>query len=78
MVAKDLGLSNITPAEYLTDKWLEMRSTKDNSLHGSGRRIDNIIIQITKKVETAGPLNVYVIMNAQLNIEDGRSVEVLY
>ena len=84
MVVKDLGLSNSNPAKYLTDKyalWLDMRTTDDDQLHGSDRRSDNVIIQIIKKVEATGPLNVYVyvIMDAQLNmIEDGRFVNVLY
>ena len=74
-------------AEYLTTKfclWLDLRSTDDDQLHGSGRRIENasegVTIQITKTAETAGALNIYlyVLMDAQLNIEDGRFVSALY
>ena len=49
----------------------------ENKLHGIGRRIENasegIIRQIEKKAETAGPLNayIYLIMDAQLNIKNG-------
>ena len=48
----------------------------ENALHGTGRRIENalegITIQIKKKAETAGALNVYIylIMDVQLNIRD--------
>ena len=52
----------------------------ENSLHGMGRRIENalegIILQIEKKAESAGALNayVYLIMGAQLNIQNGTYV----
>ena len=87
MVAKDLALADVSLAEYLTTKfclWLDLRSTDDDQLHGSGRRIENasegVTIQITKTAETAGALNIYlyVLMDAQLNIEDGRFVSALY
>ena len=73
--------------EYLTDKyalWLNFRTIDKNSLHGTGRRIENalegITLQIEKKVESAGNLNVYIylIMDAQLNIKDGKFVSALY
>ena len=84
---KDLGLSELFLGDYLTDKyalWLDLRSTDDNNLHGSGRRIENasegITIQITKKAETAGTLNIYlyIIIDAQLHIENGQFVSALY
>ena len=86
-VVKDLSLANVTVGEYLTSKyalWLDMRTNDDDSLHGSGRRIENasegVTVQIAKKVETAGALNMYlyVIMDAQLNIENGRYISALY
>ena len=86
-VAKDLGMADVTVREYLTEKyalWLDMRTNDDDSLHGSGRRIENasegVTVQIAKKVETAGVLNMYlyVIMDAQLNIENGRFINALY
>ena len=61
-----------------------MRSTDDNRLHGSGRQIENasegVTIQITKKEEAAGTLNLYlyVVMDAQLNIEEGRFLSAIY
>ena len=76
-VAKDLALADVNLGEFLTSKyslWLDLRTSDDECLHGSGRRIENasegITIQITKKAEAAGALNIYlfVVMDAQLNI----------
>ena len=57
----------------------------EHSLHGTGRRIENalegITLQIEKKVETsAEKLNayIYLIMDAQLNIQNGAFVSALY
>ncbi len=86
-IAKDLCFSSVTLEKYFTDSyalWLDLRSTDDNTLHGSGRRIENasegITIQITKEAETDAPINIYlfVIQDAQVNIEDGRFKEVNY
>ena len=85
--AKDLALADVNLGEFLTSKyslWLDLRTSGDDRLHGSGRRIKNasegLTIQITKKVEAAGALNIYlfVVMDAQLNIEDGRFVSAAY
>ena len=82
---KDLALVSL--GEFLTSKyslWLDLRTTDDDRLHGSGRRIVNasegVTIQITKTAEVAGALNIYlyVVMDAQLNIKDGRFVSVAY
>ena len=86
-VTKDLALADVSQIDFLTSKyclWLDLRATDDDRLHGSGRRIFNasegVTIQITKTAEAAGPVNIYlyVIMDAQLNIEDGRFVLALY
>ena len=70
-VAKDLADVNL--GEFLTSQysmWLELRTSHDDRLHGSGRRIENasegITIQITKEAEAAGALNSYlfVVMDA--------------
>ena len=87
MVMKDLALADVTLGEFLTSKyslWLDLRTSDDDQLHGSGRRIENasegVTIQITKTAETKGALNIYlyVVMDAQLNIENGRFVSALY
>jgi len=86
MVAKDLALADVSLSEYLSSKyalWLDLRSTDDDQLHGTGRRIENtsegVTLQIAKTAETAGVLNIYlfVVMDAQLNIENGRFVSAL-
>ena len=53
------------------------------SLHGTGREIKTsggITTQIDKKAKTAGPLNayIYLIMDAQLNIKNGAYVSAVY
>ena len=75
------GLSGLELTDTL---WLDFRTIDENSLHGTGRRIENasegITLQIEKKGETAGNLNayIYLIMDAQLNIENGKFVSALY
>ena len=87
MIVKDLYFTDTTLEKYLTNNyalWLDLRSTDDNSLHSSGRRIENasegITIQITKEAGADEPINVYlfVIQDAQINFEDGRFKEVNY
>ena len=56
----------------------------ENSLQGMGRRIENalegITLQIEKSAESAGALSayIYLIMDAQLNIQNGAFVSALY
>ena len=87
VIVKDLDLPNVSLGSYCTSKFclaLDLRSTDDDRLHGSGRLIQNasegITLQITKKAETAGALNIYVflVMDAQLNIENGRFIKAAY
>ena len=86
-VQKQLQLYDLSVGEYLTDKyaiWLDFRTIDENSLHGTGRRIENaskgITLQTEKKAESDGDLNVYIylIMDAQLNIQNGAYVSALY
>ena len=64
--------------------WLDFRTSDDNSLHGSGRRIENasegVTLQIEKDVEDAGSMNcyIYLVMDAQLNISGGRFISAIY
>ena len=86
-VLKDVAYTSTTLEKYLTNNyalWLDLRSTDDNTLHGSGRRIENasegITIQIEKEQGAVEPINLYlyVIQDAQINFEDGRLKDVRY
>ena len=86
-VQKQLQIHNVNVGEYLTDKyalWLDFRTFDENSLHRMGRSIENasegITLQIEKKAESAGALNAYIhlIMDAQLDIENGAYVSAVY
>ena len=66
--------------EYVADKYalsLDFRMINENVIHGMGRGIGRvgggITLQIKKKAETAGALKayIYLIMDAQLNIQNG-------
>ena len=86
-VQTQLQLYNVCLGEYLVNKyalWLDFRMIDENELHGMGRRIENvskeITLQIRKKAETAGALNayIYLIMDAQLDIQSGPYVSAIY
>ena len=82
-----LQLYDLSLGEYLTNKyvlWLDFRTIDKNELHGTGRKIENasegITLQIEKKAESAGALKayIYLIMDAQLNIQSGAYVSAVY
>ena len=86
-IQKHLQLYDLSLGEYLVNKyalWLDFRTIDENELHRTGRRIENasecITLQIKKKAESAGVLNayIYLIMDAQLNIQNGTYVSVVY
>ena len=86
-VQAQLQLHDLSVGEFLKNKyalWLDFRTTDENSLHRMGRRIENalegITLQIEKKAEMAGALNayMYLIMDAQLNIQTGAYVSAVY
>ena len=86
-IQKHLQLYDLSLGEYLVNKcalWLDFRTIDENFLHGTRRNIENasegITLQIEKKAESAGTLNVYIylIMDAQLNIQNGAYVSVVY
>ena len=61
--------------------WIDMRVTEANHLHGSGRRVDDTIsIAIEKESGTSEDIGryIFVVMDAQINIEDGKFVNVIY
>ena len=84
-----MGLADVSLWEFLTSKyvlWLNLRTTDHDQLHFCGRHIENasegVTIQITKQAEVAGALTsiyiyLYVITDAQLNIQDGRFMSAL-
>ena len=80
-IQKHLQICNICNKYAL---WLDFRMIDENELHGMGRRIENasesITFQIEKKAESAGALNayIYLIMDAQLNIQSGAYVSAVY
>ena len=87
-IRKHLQLYDLSLGEYLVNKyaslWLDFRTIDKNELHGTGRRIENalegITLQIEKKAESAGALNayIYLIMDAQLNIQNGAYISAVY
>lgn len=86
-VAKDLCFTNTTLDKNLTDNyalWLDLRTTDDNTLHGSGRAVENasegITIQLAEEQGADEPINVYLytIQDAQIKYEDGRFKEIRY
>ena len=87
LVSKDLHLHDVRLSDYLKNKyclWLDLRSTDDNKLHGSGRRIENasegVTLQIEKTKEDAEDLDIhlFIISDAQLNIEENRLKDIVY
>ena len=79
-VQAQLQLYDVSLGEYLVKKyalWLDFRTIDENELHGMGRRIEMhqrvLPYKLRKKEESAGALNayIYLIMDAQLNIQNG-------
>ena len=86
-IQKHLQLYDLSSGEYLVNRyalWLDFRTTDENELHRTCRHIENaskgITLQIEKKKESAGPLSayIYLIMDAQLNIQNGAYVSAVY
>ena len=86
-VQAQLQLYDVSLGEYLVNKyalWLDFRKIDENELHGMGRRtanaLEGITLQIEKIEESAGALNayIYLIMDAQLNIQNGAYVSAIY
>ena len=86
-IQKHLQLYDLSLGEYLVNRyalWLDFRMIGENELHRTGRHIENasegITLQIEKKAESAGALNayIYLIMDAQLNIQNGAYISAVY
>ena len=85
-IPKDLQLHNVNIASYYTDKyvlWLDFRTIYDNRLHSSSRQLENtsegIHLQITKEAGSVGKLScyLYIFQDAQINISDAQSLNVV-
>ena len=82
-----MKLHDLSVGKYLADKyalWLDFRMIDKNTLHRMSRKIgsamEGIILQIEKKAETAEALkaHIYIIMDVQLNIQNGEYVSAIY
>ena len=86
-IQKHLQLYDLSLGEYLVNKfalWLDFRTIDENELHVTGRHIENasegITLQIEKKrrISWGSKCLIYLIMDAQLNIQNGTYVSVVY
>ena len=86
-IQKHLQLYNFSLGEYLINKyalWLDFRTIDENKLQGMGIRIENasegITLPIEKKEGSAGALDayIYLIMDAQLNIQNDAYISAVY
>ena len=82
-----MQLYDLSSGEYLVNKyalWLDFKTIDENELHRTGRRIENvsegITLQTVRKEESSGALNayIYLIMDAQLNIQNGAYVSKMF
>ena len=77
--------SNMDIESFYNDKfalWIDMRSTKDNRLHGSGYKLmntnDGVQIAITRTNTTAYTMHIFVVSDAQLTIKNRQLQNVLF
>ena len=86
-VSKELHLHSVRLDDFLQNKyalWIDLRTCDDTLLHGTGRRVENmgqgISIEINKTKGKDEPIDVYiyVLSDAQLNIQEERLRDVVY
>ena len=85
-ICKDLHLHGVRLEDFYTKcygLWLDLRTTDDSTLHGSGRKIeggDGIVIQIQKEQQSSEEImvHIFVVYDAQLNISDNRLKDIIY
>ena len=80
---KDITVSNVGVEKYYARNnfglWIDLRTTEDNSLHGSGRKLQNTKdgIQVSfNKDNKEYSMHVFVVSDAQLNIQNCQLVSV--
>ena len=70
--------SDVAFSEYLTTKyalWIDVRSSRDNKFHGSGRGVNSgVKLQIDKVTESSGDLTCYIfaIQDVYVHFDRGR------
>jgi hypothetical protein len=70
---------------YGNDKyslWLDLRSTEDGQLHGSGLRLvntnDGVQLAITRSTVTNLTMHVFVVADAQMSIQNSQLNSVMF
>ena len=78
----DVDIDKFLTTDYCL--FIDFRSTFDNILHGTGRRLkntsDGVTLQIEKNADGTGPIKcyLYVLQDAQINFKEGRFHSVGY
>ena len=85
---KKLSLSGVDPIEFFDKKyavWLDFRSTQDNFLHGSGRKIvsvsEGISVEIEREADTKtfdGTIYAFMFMDGLLQIVNKKVERVIF
>ena len=62
--------------------WIDLRSTEDNTLHGSGTMMSNIKnglqLELTRSTETELDMMVYIVADAVVAIQDCRVINIIH
>ena len=62
--------------------WLDLRSTEDNKLHGSGLKLvntnDGVQLAITRTTATEYTMHVFVVADAQVTIENNQLRDIMF
>ena len=86
-VSKQLHLHSVRLDDFLHNKyalWIDLRTCDDHALHGSGRRIENMSQGVSLELHKTEGKNeeisvyLYVLSDAQLNIQNERLRDVMY
>ena len=86
-VSKELHLHNVRLDDFLHNKyalWIDLRTCDDTTLHGSGRRIENMSQGVSLELHKPAikdeniDVYIYVLSDAQLNIQNERLRDVSY